>query len=138
MKMKYIFIQMYLFRCGTCMCNTNCMFSLSLHVALFRLTEKALTETKASLEKVRADMQAWKTQYDSTHRKLKAEQAAYSSLKVCVLILPPGSCRMYMYNVVSVFYMYMYLGINCKITSEPQEGHPPPESFLTSLEHFSL
>lgn len=52
-----------------------------------QLAEKALAETKTSLEKVREEMQAWKTQYDSTRRKLITEQAAYSSLKVCVFNL---------------------------------------------------
>lgn len=45
-------------------------------------TEKALSEARESLEEIRKEMQAWRTQHEATHRKLKTEQAANSTIRV--------------------------------------------------------
>ena len=44
--------------------------------------DQALSEARATLEQIREEVQAWQTQHNAVHKKLKAEKAANSTLKV--------------------------------------------------------
>lgn len=44
--------------------------------------DKALQDAKASLEEVQEHMKAWEAQFTSTDKKLRAERATSSTLKV--------------------------------------------------------
>lgn len=68
----------------------------------FLLLDKALEEVKISLKEVQADMQAWQAQYDSTHRKLKTEQATNSTLKVLIQLVY-STCIQYSLVMVYIF-----------------------------------
>ena len=49
--------------------------------------DQALSEARATLEQIREEVQAWQTQHNAIHKKLKAEKVANSTLKV-----PPNFC----------------------------------------------
>ena len=44
--------------------------------------DQALSEARATLEQIKEEMQAWQTQHNALHKKLKTEKAANSTLKV--------------------------------------------------------
>jgi TRAF-interacting protein len=54
---------------------------LVLHQNLLKHKDQALSEARATLEQIREEVQAWQTQHNAVHKKLKAEKAANSTLK---------------------------------------------------------
>ena len=45
-------------------------------------SDQALSEARATLEQIKEEVQAWQTQHDALHKKLRTEKAANSTLKV--------------------------------------------------------
>lgn len=71
--------------------NVSEDISLHTHAHTSCFAEKALSEARESLEEIRQEMEAWRAQHEATHRRLKTERAANSTMKVSTVTSLPRS-----------------------------------------------
>ena len=103
-------------------------------------SDQALSEARATLEQIKEEMEAWQTQHNALHKKLKTEKAANSTLKAkqinCV-----HNCRyMYMYMCNSSMFQQKQMEVlqyECELVKELKKEAAKLREKLSTMEGYA-